>query len=93
MTAPTDLAHVEPGTVLRLAEGEWSGGYAPAVMPIVLRVARVHTDRPPETPPGLWVSGHMVECTWGSVEEHDPCTQVYVYLDPPGPGPAAGRPD
>jgi hypothetical protein len=91
VSVPVELAYVESGAVLRLAAGEWSYGFGPAVTRMLLRVAKVHTDWAPEGPSGLWVSGHLPECPWGALEEHDPCAHVYVYLVPSVQGPAAGR--
>lgn len=82
MTRLADLPHVELGTILRLAAGEWSGGLVPSAMDVVIRVSKIHIDQAPENPSGVWVSGHMVECAWASVEDHAPCTTVYAFLEP-----------
>jgi hypothetical protein len=79
MTAVRDLPEVFPETVLHLRPGEWSGGRdGRPVIPSDIRVLKVHTDRAPADATEVWVTGHLLECGWESVEPHPPCCEVLV---------------
>ncbi|WP_326561896.1 hypothetical protein [Micromonospora sp. NBC_01796] len=74
---------IAAGTVLRLAAGEWSNGTGlPAETHLVIRVSRLHTDRAPEDAPGVWVTGHLLECEWPTSDCTSPCSHAYVYWEP-----------
>lgn len=76
MTTVGDLPEVLPDTVLHLRQGEWSGG--PDEFAGCMTVMRVHTDGAEASATRVWVSGHLPECGWSSVEPHPPCCEVRV---------------
>ena len=79
MTA-TDLPPVPAGTRLYLRSGDWyqpSGEDSDYFRDIVV-VERVYADTATATQTSVWVTGHGLECTWPSADDHPPCVELRV---------------
>ncbi|MEU8158059.1 hypothetical protein AB0B94_30770 [Micromonospora sp. NPDC048986] len=71
----SELPILPPGTVLRLAPGEWCGeDRVPVWDRAYICVERVHADSPEQA----WVTGHAIECAYKSSDCTIPCMVLLV---------------
>ncbi|MDG4797643.1 hypothetical protein [Micromonospora sp. WMMD1082] len=77
-SSPPPPPEVAPGTLLRLAPGDWSYGrdLTPGT-PVAVTVTSVR-DLPNRSEEWVWVLGHRPECAYPHVDRHPPCMEVRV---------------